>query len=85
MTLGPVTVTVEQLKRGIATILIVFLPHTFIIFLFKCSPSLERHDQYAPDYDELHPSLENMESADDFAGKIDFHSEPTIELRTHTS
>ena len=42
--LGPVTLSVEQIKRGIGSILIVFLPHTLIIFMFKFAGSKTKHE-----------------------------------------
>ena len=61
MKLGPITLSVEELKIGLGSILIVFLPNALIIFLFKFARNVNREgDKYVREQYEM-PGEENEE------------------------
>ena len=46
MNLGPIILSVDEIKTGIATVLIVFLPNLIIILLFKyAGPKVDENEK----------------------------------------
>ena len=56
MNLGPVKLSVDEIKTGIATILIVFVPNLIIVILFKYAGP--KKNAYEREFDEMYEEEE---------------------------